>query len=103
MVERYSGDSTDGPWSEGSTETSTILGPVAPGHYDLLLDASSGDASYMPFPGRLDVNLTAGVSVNWVAWVATLLLAVVPLFLLWRGLEFEKERWSESEFSKNES
>lgn len=98
-LEYYHGIDGGESWSEGGQEKSSLFGPVPPGHYDVLLDVSSGDFSYSRFEGRVYTDISMGVRVDRVAWIVWLLIIVVPGWLLWRGYVFEKQRWSDSEFS----
>jgi hypothetical protein len=107
-VEYYSGYDSDGSWSEGSTRNSHTLSSIPSGTYHLNLQAVSPAA-----PGsiagagtfltgnepRYAITVMRGV-VNWSNFFWCLfLVSLYPVLVWWRSRSFERERWSNSDFS----
>jgi Domain of unknown function (DUF4178) len=112
VIERYSGSDSDGAWTEGSDAASTGLASVPAGTYDIIIDASAhswpggsggftssldagkstgvfGDTSGASSRSGQMITVTTSVSSGGTFFsnfiLALFLLAIPPLFLLWRG------------------
>lgn len=92
-VEYYYGYDSDGSWSEGGQSQSAILSSVPGGTYQLVITPNSG----LLGPNSYGIALKRDVPVWSNFFLAFLLLAAFPLFLLLRRSAFEKARWEESD------
>lgn len=99
-IEHYSGVDSDGAWSEGSTNLSSMIASVPKGSYVLLLQPSSGAyGSYGPYKGPIDVTLIRDAH-SWSAFLVVLgTIALYPLFVFVRRRSFAKRQWENSEYS----
>jgi len=120
LAERYSGQDSDGPWTEGSRGATVKLAAVPRGTYDLVVDYTGnrwGTAPIAydtptwnsgggkdPFSGSSggateDMSIEVGQAQVFVSnFILALLLLFVPLiFIFWRHLSFEKARQGESD------
>lgn len=95
-VAYYSGRDSDGDWSEGRRRRSVEFPAVPAGDYLLRLSPSADPAlSRQPY----HVQVTSG-GVFWSNFFLCLgLVALYPAWIIWRRVAFERERWSESDFS----
>ena len=93
-LEHYSGQDSDGPWEEGGYEKTSLLPPVPPGTYQLLVEPDAGVFSKASSPAqRVTISVRHGVPVWSNYLIAMALLLVVPAFGLVRRSMFEKSRW----------
>jgi hypothetical protein len=93
-VEYYEGYDADGSWSEGSRKESITLTRIPGGTYHLNLVPVAGSAA-----AEFTLRVRRGV-VTWANFLASLALSAgIPIFMAWRSREFEKDRWSTSDFS----
>lgn len=93
-LEHYSGYDSDGSWEEGANSTSSLLPPVPPGTYQLLLEPDAGVFSKPSSPAqRVVISVRHGVPVWSNYLIAMALLLVVPAFGLLKRSMFEKSRW----------
>jgi hypothetical protein len=93
-LEHYSGQDSDGSWEEGGYEKTSLLPPVPPGSYQLLIEPDAGLFSKAPSPvQRLTISVRHGVPVWSNYLIAMALLLVVPAFGIARRSMFEKSRW----------
>jgi hypothetical protein len=93
-LEHYSGYDSDGSWEEGANRTSSLLPPVPPGAYQLLLEPDAGVFSKPSSPAqRVVISVRHGVPVWSNYLIAMALLLVVPAFGLIKRSMFEKSRW----------
>ncbi|WP_156679768.1 DUF4178 domain-containing protein [Sphingomonas profundi] len=104
IVEEYEGSDSDGGWSEGSRSTTSKIGSVPAGTYDLVVDlgahnwtgASSSYAAGIA-PVRVTVSVRPG-GVFWSnVWLAVLLILLPAGWLTWRHIRFETARTAESD------
>jgi hypothetical protein len=98
-VEYYHGFDSDGPWSEGSNEASTLVRSVPAGTYMLLATGQAGTWNDGSAPPRADVFIyeRPAPGSNLVAMLLATLL--IPAFYLWRSHAFEVRRWADSDYS----
>jgi len=93
-LEHYSGQDSDGPWEEGGYGDTSLLPPVPPGTYQLLIEPDAGLFSKAPSPvQRVAISVRHGVPVWSNYLIAMALLLVVPGFGIARRSMFEKSRW----------
>ncbi|BAV49219.1 hypothetical protein MesoLj113a_06860 [Mesorhizobium sp. 113-1-2] len=93
-LEHYSGQDSDGSWEEGGYDTTSLLPPVPPGTYQLLVEPDAGVFSRAPSPAqRVVISVRHGVPVWSNYLIAMVLLLVVPAFGLVKRSMFEKSRW----------
>ncbi len=97
--EFYSGADSDGAWSEGSNSASATLSSLPRGDYNLVVDTAAGDSGGEVPQRPIHLSLTHDVLPWRNFWLACGVIVVYPLFLLYRRLVFERERWSDSEFT----
>jgi hypothetical protein len=97
-MEFYSGRDSDGAWSDGSRSASTLLSSLPQGDYDLVVDSASGNSSGAPPPQPIQLSLTHDVAPWRNFWLACAVILAYPLYLMYRRLIFERERWSDSQF-----
>lgn len=91
----YSGQDSDGAWTEGSTTATEYLSAVPPGRYVLRLTP----ATDKPAGRAYQVTLTSDVPRALWFVLALLALYVFPVFTSFRAATFESRRWSESNLS----
>ncbi|MBZ9657434.1 DUF4178 domain-containing protein [Mesorhizobium sp. ESP-6-4] len=101
-IEHYSGTDSDGAWEEGGNSASTLLPPVPPGTYKLLIDPDAGlfatssalPLSSAPLPAQpVNISIFYDVPVWSNYLIAVALLLAVPGISLVRRMLFEKSRW----------
>jgi hypothetical protein len=98
-LEYYTGVDSDGRWSEGSNVGRTLITSLPGGDYDVVVDATSGDAHGAASGAPVKLLLTHDV-VPWRNfWIACGAILLYPLWLAYRRLVFERERWSDSAFN----
>jgi hypothetical protein len=93
-VSFYSGQASDGHWSEGDQHDSVVLPSVPPGHYYLRVEPESD-----PNAGIIGytVTVTRDVPVPAIYLLAFAALLVPALLFAWRTHNFEQMRWAESD------
>lgn len=93
-VEYYSGNDSEGSWSEGSDRTDQVVSSVPGGRYhleyDLQTDANQAKAG-------VKIKRHGSMVMNFV--LALLLISLYPLIREIRRRNFEKNRWSNSDFN----
>lgn len=92
----YFGHDSDGFWSEGRQSTTTLVPGVAPGTYYLTIDT---EADPQLESMGYTVTVVRGVVIWSNFWIGAILLACYPLYASIRRGAFERQRWSESDFS----
>jgi hypothetical protein len=95
--EYYHGYDGGESWSEGSTESSTLLCGVGPGRYHLNMTFSRGNANGSGYTARVRATHDVAVWSNF--FIILGLLAIFPVFYRWRSNSFEKKRWMNSDYS----
>jgi hypothetical protein len=95
-VAYYHGYDSDGSWTEGGTNAHIELPAVPAGEYFLTIDPTA-DAKIDRLPFTIHVESGGAFFGNCI--VVLLLVLFYPVMLLWRSYLFEKERWSDSDFS----
>ncbi|PTY05129.1 hypothetical protein DB347_16785 [Opitutaceae bacterium EW11] len=95
-VSYYSGQDSDGYWSEGSRSRSIDLAAIPAGPYLLRIEPSA-DA------GIVRQGYTVNVRSGGVFWSNFFLclaaICLYPAWILWRRHAFERDRWSDSDYS----
>ena len=92
-VEFYSGQDSDGSWSEGVRDGVKIVPSITGGNYQLNFEVS-GDKE-----ARYRLEVVRGVIVWENIFWSLGFLSIFPLFLMWRKRSFEMKRWSQSDYS----
>lgn len=95
-ISAYSGYDSDGAWSEGSQRKEVALAGIPAGEYFLTVEPSA-DPKVQKLPFTVRVKTGGVFNSNFILMLCLVLL--YPAILLWRKSAFEKERWSESDFS----
>jgi hypothetical protein len=96
--EHYSGYDSDGSWSEGSDHHTSLLRDVPAGEYNLVVNAATDN------PARqIDLRWKHDVTPWQNFWLVFFGILVYPAYLFYRRFDFEKSRWSQSDFSPYES
>lgn len=94
-VEYYFGVEGGESWTEGGQTNDATISAVPAGTYELRIEGMWKDWTRpMPIRVKVEQNVTRGVNF----WVAFVVLAIVPVFTLFRKFQFEAKRWSESMF-----
>ena len=94
-IEYYHGYD-DGSWSEGSQATSVLVPGIAPGKYQLAIDAAA-DPTLPEIPFTVTVVRDVTVWSNF--WIALVLTLAYPVYVWLRSTSFEAQRWSDSDYS----
>ncbi|AZO48690.1 MAG: DUF4178 domain-containing protein [Mesorhizobium sp.] len=101
-LEHYSGTDSDGRWEEGGNSETSLLPPVPPGTYKLLIEPDAGLfskpssllSSSAPLPAQpVTITIKYDVPVWSNYLIAMALLLAVPAISLIRRMMFEKSRW----------
>ena len=97
-VEYYSGVEDGESWSEGGQSQDATLSALPAGNYTLRLEGTwQNFQSPMPVTVKVEQNVIRGVNF----WLSFILLAILPVWSLFRKFSFETRRWSESMFGNN--
>jgi len=92
--EHYSGYDSDGSWSEGSDHHTSLLRDVPAGEYNLVVNAATDN------PARqIDLRWKHDVTPWQNFWLVFFGIMLYPGYLLYRRYGFEKQRWSQSDYS----
>lgn len=95
-VEYYSGWDSDGSWTEGNQRSDLVFSSLPGGRYHFVVQPVTSGVGF-------EKNFTLTVRRDIVIWsnyfVALLLLAPYPLYLVWRRRAFEVARWADSDYS----
>lgn len=91
-VSYYHGSDSDGPWDEGSRNSSVMLPSVEPGKYYLRVEPEMDS-------GAVDYSLTLRHDVPNYTWflIAFGLLLIPPVWYTIRARGFEAQRWMNSD------
>lgn len=98
VVEYYHGSDSDGSWSEGSQQSSTLIAAVPSGKYHLLMMSSAG-AHDLGQTADFTVTIKRDVPTSSNFWLALLALLFFPALILYRHWSFENRRWEDSDFT----
>jgi hypothetical protein len=101
QVSYYSGNDSDGRWSEGSTTDRSYVATVPPGRYYLRVQPELGNDNPRPMSFRLVVKRDVPRFMFYA--IALGLLAIPPLFAGIRKHNFEQARWAESDYAPETS
>jgi hypothetical protein len=93
----YTGVDSDGSWSEGDTQDTSLVANIPAGTYNLVVQGASGGDPQNRQSVRLSMTHDVVPWRNF--WLAVLAIAVYPLYLAFRAYQIERQRWSESDFS----
>lgn len=108
-VSYYAGSDSDGPWTEGSQDSTAYVPSVPPGRYYLRvepeMDAASG-AYIRASNGRVtrqnsmsyEITVKHDVPNYFWFWITALLLLIPPIFHTIRARSFEVKRWMQSDY-----
>lgn len=115
LNEHYSGQDSDGYWSEGARSQTLKVASLPAGTYDLVVDAqahhwgSSGNWAFDPSSGTykteglppVEVNLTVARGARFASnfWLAVLTILVPPLLMLVLHIMFENGRLAQKDGS----
>jgi predicted RNA-binding Zn-ribbon protein involved in translation (DUF1610 family) len=99
-ISYYHGYDSDGSWTEGSQKAEIALPAVPAGEYFLTVEPSA-DAKIDRLPFTVKVRSGGVFFGNCI--VVLVLVLFYPIMLLWRLYSYEKERWSDSDFSPFQS
>jgi hypothetical protein len=95
--EFYTGSDSDGAWSEGGRNGSTLVTEIPAGSYHLVVSGSGGAQNGQPAAPPVSLTLRHDV-VPWRNfWLAVLAILAYPAYLFLRGMKFEQERWDDGE------
>jgi len=95
-LEYYSGSDSDGPWTEGSRESTTYVSALPAGKYTMRLEFQAQKGSV---PLQVSVKVHQGVARQPYLWLTLGLLAIIPIGVLIYHFVFERRRWQDSEYS----
>lgn len=88
-------------WSEGSRNNSKYAFNVPDGEYYLNIKTQSGGRYQKT--NNINIKLFRDAVVTWNLWIAYVLILIGPAFILLRRFNFEKKRWSNSDYSPYET
>jgi len=99
-VSFYSGYDEDGFWSEGGRDDSAVVPSVPPGNYYLRVEPESD-----PSPGTISYTISVKRDVPQMSFFGIAILALLlPAGLItWRSMNFEHQRWAESDYAPLDS
>lgn len=104
-VEVYSGRDSDGPWTEGSNQTSIIFMPETAGTYTLEVGSSESDGRGSPNGlafGRVTVRISEGIAtLRWMLGL-TLVFAGIAAYQIARPLLHSRRRWWGSDWTNED-
>jgi uncharacterized protein YdeI (BOF family) len=95
-VQYYHGVDSDGSWSEGSRDSRVLVSSLPAGTYNLVIDGRSGDQNGQSLDSLVSLRLQLN-AVGWRNfWLTACAILAYPLYLLYHGLRFERERWADT-------
>jgi hypothetical protein len=94
-VSYYSGQDSDGAWTEGSNTDKVTVASIPPGNYYLRIEPESD-----PTLGVIAYTVSVKRNVPQLSFfgLGILALLVPAVFITWRAMNFEHLRWSESDY-----
>jgi hypothetical protein len=96
--EFYQGVESGESWTEGSRSASLDYSSVPAGKYHLLIETTTSKRN----GGTYTITLKSG-GAYWVnIFIVLLLAACLPIYLYYKEYNFERTRWSDSDFPPNE-
>jgi len=99
--EYYSGVDSDGAWSEGSWQATSLIPSLPAGTYNLIVEGTSSDEKGQPVAQPVQLSFRHDVAPWRNFWIAMGLILLFPAALVVLRYLFEKSRWSESEFGSS--
>ena len=102
-VEYYSGVDEGESWAEGSRSETTFFSSVPRGKYLLKITALKDISAYRPWSSNLNafyLKLTNDVPMARNFWLLLLPILIWPFYAAFITNKNEKERWSNSPFTK---
>lgn len=97
--EHYSGSDSDGHWSEGSDNRTSLVRDVPAGEYNLVVNSSAGDSHNQLLARSINLSWRQDVTPWQNFWLVFFGVLLYPGYLLYRRYTFERERWSQSDYS----
>ncbi len=97
-IEYYYGSDSDGAWSEGRQSNEAMLSAVPGGRYHLQVTPEAG-AFLTGRPVDIEVRILRDVPVWGNFWIALLLLAIYPFYVMICSWRFESRRWANSDYA----
>lgn len=94
-IEYYEGIEDGEKWTEGETSAAVLLSEIPKGKYHLNIYPASGD----PMRNVLLVKVVSNVTLWRNLLVCILVLSLFPVYTYLRMRNFEKKRWSSSDYS----
>ncbi len=94
-VSYYSGQDSDGAWTEGSNTNKVTVASIPPGNYYLRIEPESD-----PTLGLISYTVSVKRNVPQLSFfgLGVLALLVPAVFITWRAMNFEHLRWAESDY-----
>jgi hypothetical protein len=94
-VSYYSGQDSDGAWSEGSNTDKVTVPSIPPGNYYLRIEPESE-----PTLGVISYTVSVKRDVPQLSFFGfgVLALLIPAMFITWRAMNFEHLRWAESDY-----
>ncbi|MNX74940.1 hypothetical protein D3C86_1063950 [compost metagenome] len=93
--EYYQGVEAGESWSEGETSAEVLLSEIPKGKYHLNIYTASGD----PMRDALSIKVVSNVTLWRNLLICILVLSLFPAYTYLRMRNFEKRRWSNSDYS----
>lgn len=94
-IEYYQGFEDGERWTEGETSAEVLLSEIPKGKYHLNIYTASGD----PMRDALSVKVVSNVTLWRNLLVCILVLCLFPAYTYLRMRNFERKRWSNSDYS----
>ncbi len=88
----YHGVDSDGSWHEGASSSSVYLSGLPAGTYDLVVDGISGDQNGQPLSSQVALKLQLNAVCWRNFWLSVALILAYPVYLIYQGVRFERER-----------
>jgi hypothetical protein len=98
-ISYYSGVDSDGAWSEGSQQNTALITGVPAGTYNLVVEGEAANELGNPITENVYLSLRHDVTPWRNFGLGVLAILLYPAALMLLGYNFDKRRWSESEFN----